>query len=704
MEQETGIRQNPGREALRISREHLRALLEESPVAVYLTDDSGDCVYVNRKWREMSGLSEEEARGKGWISGLHPDDRAEIGEKWYRSVETNGEWSFEYRFQNKEGKTTWVLGNAAAVRNGDGNLIAYVGTNVDITERKRAEAALKESEERFRGVFDNSPMGMAVVTVEDQRLIEVNKSFLEIVGYSEEEVLSMTVADLTHPDDWERERKEVRESLNGPLGRFDLDKRYIRKDGSIRWVNLTGCLLTSYSGEKLAIANVFDITERRAAADALRESEDRLRLALEGGKMGTWEWNVQTDRSVWNEAEYGLLGLPVGDGVESSEEFFRRVHPDDVADLRRSLAEVMREGSQWRGEFRVVRPDGEVRWLAEASRLYRDADGTPLRMFGVNYDITDQKRLEESLRESEARYRGYFDLGLIGMAITSLDKGWVQFNDRLCEILQYPREELARMTWAQLTHPDDLAADEAQFERVLRGEIDGYSLEKRFIRKDGSVVHASISAKCVRRPDGSPDHFVAMVDDISERVQMDEEKRRFYRDTIRSVTQGKLNLVSSEEVREYLDSALLEREIASAVDTVSARHELTRFCFENRLAGDRLDLLETAAGEAMANGIKHANGCRLSAGVRDGAVWVAVSDRGAGIPALTLPDATLQRGFSTKTSMGMGYTIMMEASDRLMLCTGPEGTTVVLEVEVTTSGRPLSLDDLPDTWGAIAGS
>jgi PAS domain S-box-containing protein len=576
MEQETGIRQNPGREALRISREHLRALLEESPVAVYLTDDSGDCVYVNRKWREMSGLSEEEARGKGWISGLHPDDRAEIGEKWYRSVETNGEWSFEYRFQNKEGKTTWVLGNAAAVRNGDGNLIAYVGTNVDITERKRAEAALKESEERFRGVFDNSPMGMAVVTVEDQRLIEVNKSFLEIVGYSEEEVLSMTVADLTHPDDWERERKEVRESLNGPLGRFDLDKRYIRKDGSIRWVNLTGCLLTSRSGEKLAIANVFD--------------------------------------------------------------------------------------------------------------------------------ITDQKRLEESLRESEARYRGYFDLGLIGMAITSVDKGWVQFNDRLCEILQYPREELARMTWAQLTHPDDLAADEAQFERVLRGEIDGYSLEKRFIRKDGSVVHASISAKCVRRPDGSADHFVAMVQDISERVQMDEEKRRFYRDTIRNVTQGKLNLVSSEEVREYLDSAILEREIASAVDTVSARHELTRFCFENRLAGDRLDLLETAAGEAMANGIKHANGCRLSAGVRDGAVWVAVSDRGPGIPALTLPDATLQRGFSTKTSMGMGYTIMLEASDRLMLCTGPEGTTVVLEVEVTTSRRPLSLDDIPDTWGTIAGS
>ena len=103
------------------------------------------------------------------------------------------------------------------------------------------------------------------------------------------------------------------------------------------------------------------------------------------------------------------------------------------------------------------------------------------------------------------------------MAVTSLEKGWVEVNDKLCEILGYPREELIELSWAEITHPDDLEMDEAEFERVLSGEIDGYMMDKRFIRKDGIVIYASISANCIRRDDGSIDNFVAFVQDITER-------------------------------------------------------------------------------------------------------------------------------------------------------------------------------------------
>ncbi len=124
---------------------------------------------------------------------------------------------------------------------------------------------------------------------------------------------------------------------------------------------------------------------------------------------------------------------------------------------------------------------------------------------------------EAELALNEKHFRGYFDLGLIGMALTSLDKDWVQVNDRLCEILGYAREVLATKTWADITHPDDLDADVAEFDRVLAGEIEGYSMEKRFLHgTDGHVVHARISARCVRRDDGDIDHFVALVDDISD--------------------------------------------------------------------------------------------------------------------------------------------------------------------------------------------
>ena len=117
----------------------------------------------------------------------------------------------------------------------------------------------------------------------------------------------------------------------------------------------------------------------------------------------------------------------------------------------------------------------------------------------------------------EEQYHNYFSLGLIGMAVTSLEKGWVDVNEKLCEILGYTREELINLSWADITYPDDLKADEAEFERVLAGEIEGYSMDKRFQRKDGIVIYASISANCIRKDDGSIDHFVAFVQDITDR-------------------------------------------------------------------------------------------------------------------------------------------------------------------------------------------
>jgi PAS domain S-box-containing protein len=141
----------------------------------------------------------------------------------------------------------------------------------------------------------------------------------------------------------------------------------------------------------------------------------------------------------------------------------------------------------------------------------------------LNNEIGERTRSEEALRESEQRFRTYYELGLIGMAQTSATKGWTHVNSRLCEILGYPQEELMQKTWAELTHPDDLEIDLAHFERVVAGETDGYSLDKRFIRKDGEIIHASISVGCIRKTDGSIDHFVALVQDITERKVADEK-------------------------------------------------------------------------------------------------------------------------------------------------------------------------------------
>jgi PAS domain S-box-containing protein len=146
-------------------------------------------------------------------------------------------------------------------------------------------------------------------------------------------------------------------------------------------------------------------------------------------------------------------------------------------------------------------------------------------------ELLERRRADEALRASEERLRRYFDLGLIGMAITTPAKGCLEVNGELCRILGYERNELLRKTWAEMTHHDDLAADVAQFNRVLAGEIDGYTLDKRWIRRDGLVIDSITAAKCVRRADGSVDYFIGLVQDITERKRAEEKlaesERRF---------------------------------------------------------------------------------------------------------------------------------------------------------------------------------
>lgn len=179
----------------------------------------------------------------------------------------------------------------------------------------------------------------------------------------------------------------------------------------------------------------------------------------------------------------------------------------------------------WRGEVKNSKKDGSLFWCSATLSAYDHPVYGEVWLV-VHSDITERKRAEEQHLKSEQLFRSYFDLGLIGMATTSLEKGWVSINDKLCEIVGYSKDELIKLTWSEITHPDDLEADMAQFNRVLAGEIEGYALDKRFIRKDGKIIHASISARCIRKEDGSIDYFVALIQDITVRKLAEEALRR----------------------------------------------------------------------------------------------------------------------------------------------------------------------------------
>jgi PAS domain S-box-containing protein len=267
------------------------------------------------------------------------------------------------------------------------------------------------------------------------------------------------------------------------------------------------------------------LIERQRAEEALRESEARYRSVLRNLPAAVYTCDATGRVTLFNDAAVALWGRTPDLARDEWCGSYKMYHLDgrpmplDMCPMAISL----KEGRALSGEAIVERPDGTRRQVRAYPQPIRDTSGSLAGAVNLVLDITDYKNTQEALRESKDRFRRYFELGLIGMATTSPDKGVLEVNDELCRILGYERAELLQKSWAELTHPDDLAADVAQFNRVMAGEFDSYALDKRWIRRDGQVIDSIMAAKCQRRPDGSVDYFVGLVQDITARKRAETE-------------------------------------------------------------------------------------------------------------------------------------------------------------------------------------
>jgi PAS domain S-box-containing protein len=261
----------------------------------------------------------------------------------------------------------------------------------------------------------------------------------------------------------------------------------------------------------------------------LLASEARYKRLLESVTSYVYTVTIKNglpDSTVHGAGCEGVTGFTPEEYVADPKLWYRIVHEDDrhlVLDMSRRIFD---ETTPITFEHRISHKDTSTRWVEDTLVPHRNDRGDLLSYDGIISDITEHKQAEDKLKTNEARFRGYFELPIIGIAMTTLEKGWIDVNDRLCTILGYPREELMHMTWAELTHPDDLATDVGQFNRVLAGEIDGYSMEKRFIHRDGEPIWTSLSVRCVRFSGDEPDYFVVLVQDITERIRAEIELRK----------------------------------------------------------------------------------------------------------------------------------------------------------------------------------
>jgi PAS domain S-box-containing protein len=516
---------------LRDREARYRSALQAGRMGAWETDLIGR----TRTWTEeglaLFGLALPD--GQGQVGGpgdelaanMHPDDRHLLA-SYHAQAEVTDSFPAEYRILRADGTVVWLSGRSQVIdRTPEGRAHHLVSIMVDITERKRAEAALRESERRFRATFDNAAVGIAHVAP-DGSWLRVNDRLCRIVGYSAEELTIKTFQDITHPDDLGADLALVARVLSGAIDDYDLEKRYLRKDGSTVWINLTvSCVRKEDGAVDYFISVIEDISGRKRAEAALRESEERMRVAAHAGNIGLCVLDLATQKVRGTSEYFGLFGLPPSDEPVPVEFIRARYLPEDRAQISPAMEDSIRTGTPLSQDRRILMPDGGLRWLHCVSDTGQDAAGRPVARYGAVVDITERKGAEEALREREARLRAIVETAADAIIVID-EAGLVQSVNRAAErIFGYAPDEIIGRNVDVLMPEGHARAHDSYLEAYRRtGErkIIGIGREVEGRRKDGVLFPLDLAMAEWRDARGRR-FFTGIMRDISERKRREEQ-------------------------------------------------------------------------------------------------------------------------------------------------------------------------------------
>jgi PAS domain S-box-containing protein len=528
-------------ESLQDSRERFALAVAGSDDGIWDWERDSDAIFASARARELYGLppGPEMTPREAWLAQVqvHPDDVAPR----LAAIEANmaGKtplYEFEYRVRHPDGQYRWLRARGLCVRDSGGVALRMAGSVSDIDTRRRTEEALRVSEERFALAVAGSDVGVwdwdlrAGMAFESARAREIQG----LPPGPELHPLDDLVASLrVHPDDAPLRAEGIRAHLAGETPAYEVDYRVRHDDGQYRWVRVRALCIRDAQGRPYRMAgSVVDIDAQRRAEETLRLSEERYAIAMTGSDEAHWVWNVKTDELFSTPQLHRLTGID-GEPPATRSEWRARVpmHPDDREGTQRAVdLHLAGLTPRLRAEYRIIDPaSGEVRWIDSRGQCFRDADGRPDRLAGSTLDITERKRAEELLRESEERFARAVEGSNDGILDWDITNDRMFASERAMRIAGIDSDVVVRThdEWLALLdiHPDDQPAVKQTFRRQPQGGLDAQEADCRVGQGDGSWRWVRIRGRHLGDLHGRATRWSGSISDIDAHKRTEQALR-----------------------------------------------------------------------------------------------------------------------------------------------------------------------------------
>jgi len=430
------------------------------------------------------------------------------------------EFDEQLQIKTQRGNVKWVR-LIGVSEHKDNRCVKLYGLIQEIDEIKKVQLEIRIREEQFRQTFNHSSIGMALINGKN-KVIKANKSFCQFLGYTEDELQQMDLENIAYPEDLKINRSYIEKLFRGKHKNIKLEHRFIHRDKSIIWANITMSAIHNDLGEIIHfVSQVQDITTRKQNELLLAHNTNIMNRINEAANIGIWELNFVTNTVYWSPTIKQMVSVPE-DYVPTLEEVYTFfLEGEHRETLRKAIEIAIEEGKGFDLELQVITGEHRLFW-SRTIGVPEMENGVCVRLYGFFQDIDEKARATRELAVKEEEFRRSFKHAAIGMLIIDLEGRLRKANPRICEILGYSETEILKKTIFDLADPKDLDSLKNMMVDIQRAEKGTFKLEKRCVHKNGGYVWVNAAIAAVKNDAGECTHLVAQVQDISDKKQLTE--------------------------------------------------------------------------------------------------------------------------------------------------------------------------------------